>query len=106
MSAKFNFNVGGTDPVKGTSFTNGIIHNASVTSYNIYRWDARKHNELCEKYFGNTLQVWDNRNPEDVENFLREYYEDSGIILDKIEKVESHREIPLHWKFYFNRQTR
>ena len=36
-------------------------------------WDWDKHNELCEKHFGNKGQYWNDRDPEKIEAFLRDW---------------------------------
>ena len=49
--------------------------NGAVYSDRLYQWDAKKHNELCQKHFGNEGQYWNEREPEKIEAFLRDYWE-------------------------------
>lgn len=58
----------------------------SVYSDHLYRWDSNKYNELCMKHFGNHGQYWDNRDPELIEAFLRDYLGNPSLELSKIEE--------------------
>ena len=46
----------------GTIYTDRLI-----------QWDFDKHDELCVKHFGNRGQYWDQREPEKIEAFLRDW---------------------------------
>lgn len=49
-------------------------------------WD--KYNEVSMRLFGDKSQMWwDRRTPEQVQEFLRQYWDDSELILVKIQKM-------------------
>jgi len=52
-----------------------VCENATGSLYTdrLLQWDWDKHNRLCEKHFGNQGQYWDNRDPEKIEAFLRDW---------------------------------
>ena len=45
--------------------------NDTVYSDRLYQWDYEKYNKLCEKHFGDKGQYFSNRNPKNIENFLK-----------------------------------
>lgn len=55
--------------------------NGTVYTDRLLQWDYAKHNDLCEKHFGNKAQYWDNRDPVKVEAFLRDYLNAPDLIL-------------------------
>lgn len=71
------------------SYSGFVLHrlapnqDATGTVYTdrLYQWDAKKHDRLCEKYFGDTGQYWQNREPGSIEGFLREYLGIPGLRL-------------------------
>ena len=52
-----------------------------VFSDRLFQWDTKKHDELCNKHWGNRGQYWDKREPEKIEAFLRDYNDDQTIEL-------------------------
>ena len=54
---------------------------STIYTDRLFRWDSKKHDDLCLKYFGNQGQYWDRREPEAIQNFLREYLQDSSVVL-------------------------
>lgn len=48
--------------------------NGGCYSDRLLEWDWDKHNELCRKHFGDDGQRWDNREPEKIEAFLRDFH--------------------------------
>lgn len=56
----------------------------SVYTDRLYQWDYKKHNALCQKHFGNEGQYWDNREPEVIQAFLRDYLNKPALVLIKI----------------------
>jgi hypothetical protein len=50
----------------------------------LLQWDYDKHNALCTKHFGNEGQWWDQREPADIEAFLRDWCNDADLILVKV----------------------
>jgi hypothetical protein len=61
--------------------------NGNVYSDRLYQWDISKFNELCMKYWGDQSQYFDNRNPSEVEAFLRDYLGKPELKLIMIEKL-------------------
>ncbi len=55
--------------------------NGTIYSDRLLQWDYEKHNELCEKHFGNKGQYWDARHPEKIEAFLRDWVDDQNLKL-------------------------
>jgi hypothetical protein len=47
----------------------------TVYSDRLFQWDAKKHDELCEKHFGNCGQYWNKREPKKIESFLSDYFD-------------------------------
>lgn len=58
--------------------------NGSVYTDRLYQWDYKKYNKLCEKHFGNKGQYFDQRKPEKIEAFLRDYTDNQELILIEI----------------------
>jgi len=77
-------------------------HNQNtVWTDRLYQWDYEKYNNLCEKYFGNTSQYWNNREPEKVELFLQDYLEKPNLKLVLImEYCNASSGYPL-WRFIY-----
>lgn len=63
---------------------NNTKPNNSYYSDHLYSWDYEKHDELCQKHFGNQSQYWNRRNPEKIQDFLREYSGDLNLILCRV----------------------
>jgi len=85
-------------PVKRTPITHPYSYDAYVIwgaknkdSHGVYtdrllQWDYKKHNELCKLIWDNTSQLWDSRQPKDIQTFLRKYNNDENIILTMVMK--------------------
>lgn len=58
--------------------------NGSIYSDRLLQWDWDKHNELCRKHFGNEGQYWSDRDPEKIQDFLRDWCQDPGLKLHYI----------------------
>ena len=86
------------DPV---AFDNGMKSTGSVWSDRMLQWDYNKHNELCQKHFGDKGQIWEGRSPDQIELFLRDYLEKPNLILCRvIEEVNSANGHPV-WCFTY-----
>jgi len=70
--------------VKSNTFKGYANEDSAVYSDRLYQWDPTRYNENCRYVFGNEGQYWDNRNPEDIEKFLRLQLEDQTISLQWI----------------------
>jgi hypothetical protein len=47
----------------------------------LYSWNHKKHDELCKKHFGNQSQYWNNRDPEAIQEFLKDWTENPDVKL-------------------------
>jgi len=54
---------------------------STIYSDRLLQWDFAKHDELCQKHFGNKGQYWNNREPEKIEAFLRDWVDDQNLKL-------------------------
>ena len=76
---------------------------STIYSDRLTMWDLKKHNELCLKHFGNKGQHWNNRDPEKIEAFLKDWCEDEGLKLILImEYCNVSNGYPL-WRFDFSK---
>lgn len=46
----------------------------TVYTDRIFYHDCNLHDELCKKHFGNTSQIWANRDKDKIELFLRDFF--------------------------------
>lgn len=60
------------DPI--VLYKNGKTATGSVYSDRLFQQDYEKHDEICQKVFGNRGQYWDKREPKQIEKFLSEYF--------------------------------
>jgi hypothetical protein len=80
--------------------------NAADYSDRLLQWDYDKHNELCMKHFGNVRQRWNDRDPQKIEAFLRDYHNRPEIKLVKImEMCNVSSGYPLWCFFYWYDQS-
>lgn len=61
-------------------------NSGSVYSDRLYQWDSQKYNELCRLIWNNESQYFDQRNPSDIQTFLRRYNDNEQIVLTMIMK--------------------
>ena len=74
----------------------------TVYSDRLMQWDREKHDKLCRSNFGNQSQWWDGRSPEEVESFLRDYYDNPDLELVGIMKGCNVSNGFPYWIFKFN----
>jgi hypothetical protein len=55
--------------------------NDTIYSDRLLDWDSAKHDELCQKHFGNRAQRWSDRKPEEIEAFLRDFMDKPNLRL-------------------------
>lgn len=67
------------DPI--LQWAGGADPNGTVYTDRLLSWDYKKHDELCEKHFGDRGQYWSNRKPQTIEAFLRDYLDAPGLVL-------------------------
>lgn len=46
----------------------------SAYSDRLWQWDHKKHDELCQKHWGNRGQYWHERTPNEISAFLSDYF--------------------------------
>ena len=71
-----------TNPI--IQFRAGGEANGTIYTDRLLQWDFAKHDELCDKHFGNAGQYWDNREPEKIEAFLRDWCDDQKLTLVQV----------------------
>jgi hypothetical protein len=81
-------------------FDNGVRSTETAYSDRLYRENPKKHDELCQKYFGNQGQYWANRKPEKIQDFLSEFIGKS-IFLCRVEDLENQSSGYPYWRFDF-----
>ena len=73
-----------------------------VYSDRLLQWSYNKHNELCKKHFGNEGQLWDGREFDKIQEFLREYLDKPNLELVGIMKGCNVSSGYPYWIFMFN----
>ena len=58
---------------------------STVYSDRLFEWNFTKYNRCCEQVWGNHGQFFYNRTPNEIEQFLRLYYEKDNLVLTKVE---------------------
>jgi len=56
----------------------------AVYTDRLLEWDWGKHDRLCMKHFGNKGQYWENRDPKDIQAWLRDYNDNQKLILTMV----------------------
>jgi hypothetical protein len=70
------------------TFTNGKKANGHNDSDRLWFANVDKYNEVSQRLFGDQSQLWwDSRTPEQVECFLREYFDNPKLVLVEIQKM-------------------
>lgn len=69
-------------------FSTGAQGNGYNDSDHLWLADSRKYNEVSRRLFGDESQLWwDSRTPQQVEQFLRDYFDNPKLVLVKIQKM-------------------
>lgn len=75
--------------------------NNTIYSDRLLRWDFKKYNELSKKHFGDEGQYFYNREPKNIEAFLRDWCEDQKLkLIFVMEYCNVSSGYPL-WRFDF-----
>ena len=74
-----------------------------VYSDRIRQWDWEKFNRCCEAIWGNCGQYFHARKPDEIERFLRMYFDDESIKLTGIEECCNFGNGYPYWGFYMRR---
>jgi hypothetical protein len=90
--------------IKLPQFDNGVKSTQTVYSDRLWQWNPKKHDELCQKHFGNQGQYWGNRTPEAIQSFLSEY-EGKDISLCRAEELTNTSNGYPYWRFDYNYTT-
>ena len=70
------------------TFATGAQGNGYNDSDHLWLADSRKYNEVSRRLFGDESQLWwDSRTPQQVEQFLRDYFDNPALVLVKIQKM-------------------
>jgi hypothetical protein len=81
---------------------NGEKADGTVYSDRLLQWDWDKHNDLCEKHFGNKGQYWNRRDPKKIEAFLCDYFGEP-VMLTMIEEHCNQATGYPCWRFDYRR---
>lgn len=81
-----------------TVWDGGLSPTDAISSDRLYLWDQVKHDNLCQKYFGNIDRDWSDRPSHLIEAFLRDYYDCSGLVLCRVDRSLDGGS---HWVFLF-----
>lgn len=81
-------------------FDNGQKATDTVYSDRLFQWDHAKHDEICRRIWGNEGQFWGQRKPEEIEQFLCEYF-GMNVRLCRIEQDENKSTGYPLWRFDF-----
>jgi hypothetical protein len=66
----------------------GVVPNGNNDHDRLLMGDWDKYNAVSMRLFGDVSQMWwDRRTPEQVQEFLRQYWDDPELILVKIQKM-------------------
>ncbi len=74
------------DPILQWETKDGVESNGSVYTDRLLGWDYDKHNELCRKHFGNRGQYWNDREPEKIQAFMRDWTDNQELVLVRVEE--------------------
>ena len=64
--------------------------NGSMYTDRLLQWDFDKHDELCQKHFGDKGQYWNDRDPEKIEAFVRDWCDDQSITFARLTEDCNH----------------
>jgi len=80
---------------------NGQMRNVStVYTDRLLQWDWDKHNRLCRKHFGDEGQLWHQRDPKKIEEFLCDWHDKKIVLIANIQYVNISNGYPL-WRLDF-----
>lgn len=86
------------------TFSNGMTGDGYNDSDRLWFADSSKYNEVSRRLFGDESQLWwDSRSPQQVEQFLREYFGNPELVLVKIQKMYNISNGGPIWGFSYHR---
>lgn len=74
------YRFGENSEANGTAYSDHLLGNKARNKEEAEE-KYKKHNDLCQKHFGDQGQYWDQRDPEKIEAFLRDYFESPDLKL-------------------------
>jgi hypothetical protein len=83
-------------------YLDSVFPNHTVYSDRFYLWGEEKYRETCQKAFGESSPHFNKRTPEEVETFLRIYYQDPKLVLTRIVEWCNKSNGYPYYCFYFN----
>lgn len=101
-------------PTRKTKFTNPYDYDPfviwqsktkaddTVYSDRLWQWDHKKHDELCQKHFGNRGQYWDQRPAHQIQDFLCDYFGEKVELCRVMEYCNVATGYPC-WRFDYKR---
>lgn len=96
--AKFPYSFSATAVWKGDNFSNTTD---SIDTDRLMQWDYDQFNASCRKVWGNEGQAFYNRNPEEIEMFLRDYLKMEDLNLTGVEICCHMGNGYPYWTFFF-----
>ena len=79
---------------------------SSVYSDRLYGWDSKKYNKVCREVWGNEGQYfYPDRQPEDIEKFLRIILNNENIVLKRVLRFENACNGFPYWRFDYSLKT-
>jgi len=105
-------------PVKKTKFSDpysydefvlmgdsGEKYNHAKYSDRLMQWDFKKHERCLEKVFGDKGQIWSNRSFNQIEEFLKLYFEEESIALTMVVEGCNNSNGYPYWVFFYNQKA-
>lgn len=80
-------------------FSTGTKPTHDVYSDRLFQWNYEKYNTLCQKHFSDRSQYWSDRAPENIEAFLREYFDKPLLALQTIHEYTNNATSYPVWQF-------
>lgn len=81
-----------------TLYETGQEGTDTVYSDRLLTRDFDKYNRTCLEVFGNKRQLWNNRNPLKIQDFLRKYLDNENLVLTKVMQYTDSSGYPC-WRF-------
>jgi hypothetical protein len=87
-------------------FKRGYKSNDEVVySDRLHQWDSEKYDKCCLEVFGNTGQYFSNRKIDDIQKFLRMYFDDESLIITAVTQACNVSNGYPYWGFYYRKSV-
>ena len=80
-------------------YISGVEPTSSVYSDRLFQWNPEKYNRCSREVWNNEGQDFSARVPDDIEKFLRKYFEKEDLVLCQILQGENHSSGYPVWRF-------